>query len=281
MTAAATLRRLLAGPDLVVAPGAYDCITARAIEAAGYPAAYMTGAGTAAAAGYPDYGLLTMSEMVANAGRIAAATHLPLIADADTGFGNELNATRAVREYERSGVAAIHIEDQVFPKKCGHLDQKEVIPLDDFVAKIRAAAKAKSDPDFLLIARTDARANLGLDEALRRANAALEAGADLAFIEAPESLDEVRAIPKLVAGPCMLNIVWNGKTPDLSFDDVAAAGYRLAILPLLLIGAVLERCDAQLTLTRQLGQHAPAGTATPKEIFARFGAADWDSLRRS
>ena len=142
---------------LVIAPGAYDCITARAVERAGFTAAYMSGAGTAAAAGYPDYGLLTMSEMVENAGRMASAITIPLIADADTGFGNELNAVRAIREYEMRGVAAIHVEDQVFPKKCGHLADKAVIPFDDYVAKIRAIVKARSNPDFTIIARSDAR----------------------------------------------------------------------------------------------------------------------------
>ena len=140
---------------MVAAPGCYDCITARSIERAGFEAVYMTGAGTAATLGYPDYGLVTMSEMADNAGRIATAIKLPVIADADTGYGNELNAIRTVREYEKRGVAGIHIEDQGFPKKCGHLEDKTIVPLDDYVAKIRAAVSAKVDPDFLIIARTD------------------------------------------------------------------------------------------------------------------------------
>src|SRR5438270_6788944 len=163
MTQAARLRELLRRDGMVVAPGAYDCITARCIAQAGFDAVYMTGAGTAATLGYPDYGLLTMSEMADNAGRIAASVDLPVIADADTGYGNELNATRTVREYERRGVASLHIEDQGFPKKCGHLENKLIVPRDEFIAKIRAAVAARRDPDLVVIARTDARASLGFD----------------------------------------------------------------------------------------------------------------------
>src|ERR1700732_1471335 len=155
MTQAARFRELMRRDGMVVAPGAYDCITARMVERAGFDCVYMTGAGTAATLGYPDFGLVTMSEMVAKPARIPAAVGLPVIADADTGYGNELNVVRTVREYEKSGVAGIHIEDQAFPKKCGHLDNKVLIPLEDYLAKIRAAASAKRDPDFLIIARTD------------------------------------------------------------------------------------------------------------------------------
>src|SRR5947199_1203640 len=162
MTQAARFRELLRRDGMLVAPGAYDCITARLIERAGFDAVYMTGAGTAATLGYPDFGLVTMSEMVANAARIAVAVNLPVIADADTGYGNELNVVRTVREYEAAGVAGIHTEDQGFPKKCGHLDDKEIVPREDWLAKIRAAASARRDRDFLVIARTDARAVLGL-----------------------------------------------------------------------------------------------------------------------
>src|SRR5579863_8207412 len=234
MSNASKLRDLLRQEGMVTAPGAYDCITARLIEQAGFSAVYMTGAGTAAALGYPDYGLVTMSEMVENAGRIAAAVKTPVIADADTGYGNELNVVRTVREYEQRGVAGIHIEDQGFPKKCGHLENKIVIPQEDYSAKIRAAVSAKRDRDFLIIARTDARAVLGFEEAIRRANAAIDAGADMAFVEAPESLEEVAAVPRLVRGPCMLNMVWRGKTPNVALEDARTMGYKLAILPVLL-----------------------------------------------
>src|SRR3954463_11388037 len=200
MSRAAKLRALLK-QDMIVAPGAYDCITARCIAQAGFNAVYMTGAGTAATLGYPDYGLVTMSEMADNAGRIAAAVDVPVIADADTGYGNELNATRTVREYEQRGIAGLHIEDQGFPKKCGHLDNKVIVPPDEDLGKVRAAVAARTNSDFVIIARTDSRAVLGLEEAIRRANAALEAGADMAFVEAPQTIEEVAAVPKLVKGP--------------------------------------------------------------------------------
>ena len=276
----AVFRERLRADGMITAPGAYDCITARLVEQAGFPAVYMTGAGTAATLGYPDYGLVTMSEMTANAGRLAAATTLPVIADADTGYGNELNVVRTVREYERRGVAGIHIEDQGFPKRCGHLEDKVVIPLSDYLAKIRAAASAKRDPDFLLIARTDSRAVLGFDEAIRRANAALEAGADMAFVEAPQTREEVAAIPRLVGGPCLLNVVWRGKTPDISLDDAQSMGYKVAILPALLFTAVIGVCDAMLEELRRTRRHpVPAADLTPAEAFRRLGAEEWDPLR--
>ena len=276
----AVFRERLRADGMITAPGAYDCITARMVEQAGFPAVYMTGAGTAATLGYPDYGLVTMSEMTANAGRLAAATTLPVIADADTGYGNELNVVRTVREYERRGVAGIHIEDQGFPKRCGHLEDKVVIPLSDYLAKIRAAASAKRDPDFLLIARTDSRAVLGFEEAIRRANAALEAGADMAFVEAPQTREEVAAIPRLVGGPCLLNVVWRGKTPDISLDDAQSMGYKVAILPALLFTAVIGVCDAMLEELRRTRRHpVPAADLTPAEAFRRLGAEEWDPLR--
>src|SRR5580698_4229320 len=187
MTKARQLQELLSNAGLVIAPGAYDCITARMVEQAGFRAVYMTGAGTAAMLGYPDYGLVTMSEMAENAGRIAAAVSVPVIADADTGYGNELNVVRTVREYEMRGVAGLHLEDQGFPKKCGHLDNKNVISLEQFVTKIKAAVDARRNPDFIIVARTDARAIHGMDEAIARANAALAVGADMAFVEAAQN----------------------------------------------------------------------------------------------
>jgi 2-methylisocitrate lyase-like PEP mutase family enzyme len=273
------LRELLAKPDLILAPGAYDCITARTVARAGFPACYMTGSGTAAALGYPDYGLVTMSEMADNAGRIAGSIDLPVIADADTGYGNELNVTRTVREYERRGVAALHIEDQDFPKKCGHLEKKAVIALDAYLPKIRAAAAARRNPDFVIIARTDSRGLLGFDEAVRRANAALEAGADVAFVEAPQTLDEVAAVPKLVRGPCLLNIVWRGKTPEVPFADAAAMGYRIAILPSILLKTIYGIGDSVLAEAQRLGRHpVPPGDIDIREGFRRVGADDWDRI---
>ena len=282
MTASRRLRELIDKDSMLLAPGAYDGITAKLIEQAGFAAVYMTGAGSAATHGYPDYGLVTMTEMVENAGRIATAVELPVIADADTGYGNELNVVRTVREYERRGVAGIHIEDQGFPKKCGHLDDKVIVPLDDYLAKIRAAASAKRDPDFLLIARTDSRAGHGFEEAVRRMNAALAAGADMAFLEAPQTLEEVKAVPRLVKGPCLLNVVWGGKTPMVDFADAQRMGFKLAIVPGLLFKTVIGACDAALKELREEGRHpVPIGNMTVRDAFRRMGAEEWDRVREA
>ena len=280
MTQAARFRDLLRRDGMVVAPGAYDCITARLIEQAGFEAVYMTGAGTAATLGYPDFGLVTMSEMVANAGRIAVAVAVPVIAAADTGYGNELNVVRTVRAYEAAGVAGIHIEDQGFPKKCGHLDDKEIVPREDWLAKIRAAAAARRDPDFLVIARTDARAVAGFDEAVGRANAALAAGADMAFVEAPQTMEELAAVPRRVEGPCLLNVVRGGKTPDIDLGEAERMGYKLAIVPGMLIKNVVGICERMLAeLARSRRHPPPVREMAVREVFQLMGADDWDALR--
>jgi 2-methylisocitrate lyase-like PEP mutase family enzyme len=280
MTQAHCFRELLHRDGMVVAPGAFECITARLIEQAGFEIVYMTGAGTAATFGYPDFGLLTMSEMVGNARRIAAAVDLPIVADADTGYGNELNVFRTVREYETAGVAALHIEDQGFPKKCGHLDDKEIVPREDWLAKIRAAATARADPDFVIIARTDARAVAGFEEAVARANAALAAGADMAFIEAPQTLEEVAAVPRLVKGPCLLNVVHGGKTPDLDLRDAEAMGYKLAIVPALLLQSFVGICEEKLAELKANHRHPPPPKEmTVREMFGRVGADEWEARR--
>ena len=282
MNASTILRELLARPEMVIAPGAYDGLTARLIEQAGFKAVYMTGAGASAARGYPDFGLLTMTEMVENAGVLARSVTVPVIADADTGYGNELNVTRTVREYESRNVAAIHIEDQVSPKRCGHLDGKEVVGRDEFMAKIRAAVAARRNPDFLIIARTDARAVIGFDEAVWRANAALDAGADMAFVEATQSLDEVAAVPRLVKGPCLLNVVPGGRTPIFLLDDAQAMGYRMAILPGILLQTVVHNCD--LALHALHATRMPAGLladASVADFFRRVGADEWNAIRHT
>jgi 2-methylisocitrate lyase-like PEP mutase family enzyme len=280
MTEAARLRELLRRDGMVVAPGAYDCITARLVARAGFDAVYMTGAGTAATLGYPDFGLVTMSEMVDNARRLAAAVALPVVADADTGYGNELNVVRTVREYEAAGVAGIHIEDQGFPKKCGHLDDKEIVPREDWLANIRAAARSRRDRDFLVIARTDARAVAGFDEAVARANAALEAGADMAFVEAPQTLEEVALVPRLVRGPCLLNVVRGGKTPLRDLAEAERMGYKLAIVPGLLIQNVIGICEKMLAELAAARRHPePVREMGVREIFALSGAEEWDALR--
>lgn len=277
MSNAAKFRTLLAARKMIVAPGAIDCITGRAIAHAGFSAAYMTGAGTSATLGYPDYGLITMSEMVGNASRIVNSIDIPLISDSDTGFGNELNVFRTVQEFERAGVAAIHIEDQVFPKKCGHLDNKELVSREDFIAKIRAASAARKSKDFCIIARTDSRAVVSLDEAVERANAALAAGADVAFVEAPQTMAEIEAVPKRVKGPCLLNIVRGGKTPEIELETAERMGYAISIVPGLLLGGIIQTCDRLLGDLKQ-GKFPPV-TGSPGKTFARFGAAEWDARR--
>ena len=237
------LRELLVQRDLLVAPGAYDALSARLIAQAGFPAVYMTGFGTAASVlGQPDVGLLTMSEMVSRAAALAAVVgDRPLIADADTGYGNPINVRRTVREYERAGVAAIHIEDQVWPKKCGHMEGKQVISVDEMVQKIRAAVDARQDPDFVIIARTDANAVYGLEDALRRGRAYREAGADVIFIEAPRSIEELRAIAQAFPDvPLLYNWAESGKTPLLPLEEIHALGFKLVIFPVSMLFAATQ-----------------------------------------
>ncbi|WP_428667394.1 isocitrate lyase/PEP mutase family protein [Reyranella sp.] len=280
MSQAAKFSAMLKSGKMIVAPGAIDCITGKLIDQAGFEAAYMTGAGTSATLGYPDYGLITMTEMVANASRIANSISIPLISDADTGYGNELNMFRTVQEFERAGVAAIHVEDQVFPKRCGHLENKELVSREDYVAKIRAAAAAKRTPDFTIIARTDARAVAGFDEAIARAQLALANGADAVFVEAPQTMEEVEKVPALVKGPCLLNMVRGGKTPDIALADAERIGYAISILPGLLLGNIIAICDQTLAETKRLGKYPPPLVeSSPAKTFARFGAADWDVRR--
>jgi 2-methylisocitrate lyase-like PEP mutase family enzyme len=278
MTPSQTLRTHLARPEMLIAPGAYDAIGARLIEQAEFSAVYMTGAGTSAARGYPDFGLLDMGEMVANAAAMARAVKVPVIADADTGYGNELNVTRTVREYEARGVAAIHIEDQVSPKRCGHLDGKQVTSREEFVSKIRAAVEARQTKDFVIIARTDARATIGFDEAVWRANAAINVGADMAFVEAAQTLEEVAAVPKLVKGPCLLNVVPGGRTPLVSLMEAEAMGYKLAILPGVMLMSTIAAADLALAEIKRTGT-LPESPVSVAEIFRRFGSDEWNALR--
>jgi len=281
MKKTAYLRQLISQPEMLVAPGAYDGITARLTEQAGFPAVYMTGAGTSMARGFPDFGLLSMSEMVDNAAVMARTVAIPVISDADTGYGNELNVTRTVREFEARGVAGIHIEDQVSPKRCGHLDGKEIIAQNEFISKIRAAVAARRDPDFLIIARTDSRAVAGFDEAVSRANAAMAAGADVAFVEAVQSTEELALVPKRVNGPCLLNVVPGGKTPRVNMQDAQALGYRIAILPGLLLTAVMVAADQALRAVKETGVPVSgAKGASVLDTFRRFGADEWNELRQ-
>jgi len=226
------LRALLAGPGIVMVPGAHDAFTARLIEQTGFPACYMTGAGSVAALlGLPDVGLITMTEMVMNARYIARAVSLPVICDADTGYGNAINVMRTVREYEAAGVAGIHLEDQIFPKRCGHMEGKVLVPLEEMAAKVRAACEAREDPDFVIIARTDSRAGEGVDGAIRRARAYVEAGADVLFPEAPQSREELARFAAEIPGPLLANMTEFGKSPLVPAAELERMGYRLVLYP--------------------------------------------------
>jgi 2-methylisocitrate lyase-like PEP mutase family enzyme len=274
------LRALLSGPDIIVAPGAFDGGTAMLVEAAGFPVVYMTGAGVSATFGLPDYGLLTLTEMVAQAAIVARSVAIPTIADADTGYGNELNVTRTVQQYEAAGIAALHIEDQVSPKRCGHVAGKEVISREDFLSKIHAAVAARTDPDLVLIARTDARGVLGMDEAVARANAALDVGADMIFLEATTSEEEAALVPKLVKGPCLLNMVLGGKTPVLDTKVAQEMGYKVAIQPVILLSTFIVRGREALHALKTTGKHPDVPGGLPiEELFRQFGSEHWDNLR--
>lgn len=266
--------------EMAIAPGVYDCITAFAVERAGFKSLYMTGAGTAAALGYPDFGLTTMTELAENAGRISAAVGIPLIADADTGFGNELNVVRTVQEYERRGVAAIQLEDQVFPKRCGHLDGKEITPIDEFLSKIRAAVASRRSPDFAVIARTDAIAVAGFDEAIARARAAASAGADIVFIEAPQTMEQIERVPSLVDAPCLFNLHYGGKTPPVSLEALRGFGYRIVIVPGLILKSVMNIADQKLLELLETRMHpVPVRETTVQETFRQLGSDRWNALR--
>jgi carboxyvinyl-carboxyphosphonate phosphorylmutase len=246
------LRGLLAAPQPLVAPGAYDALSARLVEQAGFDAVYMTGFGTTASLiGRPDVGLLTGVEMVDNARRIAAAVDLPVIADADTGYGNALNVVRTVQLYEQAGVAGIQLEDQVMPKKCGHMSGKALIGTDDMVGKVRAAVAARRDPDLVVIARTDAVAVSGVDDALDRARAYADAGADLLFVEAPTSEADIERVAEELRGvaPLVFNWAEGGRTPPLSLTRMAELGFSLVIYP---IGTVLAATAGMRTLLETL-----------------------------
>jgi carboxyvinyl-carboxyphosphonate phosphorylmutase len=253
------LRELLAGTEPVLAPGAFDALSARLVEAAGFPCVYMTGFGTAAAMlGRPDIGLLTGTEMVDNARRIAGAVAVPVVADADTGYGNPLNVIRTVLDFERAGVAGIHLEDQAMPKRCGHLSGKVLVPQEEMAAKVRAAVSARTDADFVVIARTDARAVEGLDGALRRAQAYLDAGADVLFVEAPETEAEIERVAAEFAGvPLLFNWAEGGRTPSVSLERLSELGFRLVIFP---IGALLSAATAVRSFLEALRREGtPAG----------------------
>lgn len=250
----ARLREMLAGTEPVLAPGAYDGLSARLIEQAGFEAVYMTGFGTAASLlGRPDIGLLSFGEMVDNARRIAHAVDVPVIADADDGYGNPINVIRTVQEYEAAGVSAIHLEDQVAPKKCGHMEGKQVIDAGEMVEKVRAAVEARRSEDLLIISRTDARAVEGMDGALERARRYSEAGADVLFVEAPQSEEEVAAVAEAFPDvPLLFNWLEGGKTPPVSLERLKELGFSLILFPL---GTLLTATRSMREVLRAIRSH--------------------------
>lgn len=281
MRATTRLRRMLAEPGIIVAPGAYDGFSARLIEAAGFKAVYMTGAGTAAShLGQPDLGLATLTEMATHAGHLASCISLPLIADADTGYGNALNVVRTVREYEKAGVAGCHIEDQVAPKKCGHIAGKQVLEAREFADKIRAAVEYRTDPDFVVIARTDARAVTGLDDAIARANLYREAGADLIFFEAPQSVEEIQRVAREVKAPLLANMVQGGRTPAMSVQQLEDLGFKMVIFPGVCMRAAVPAIEGALESLKRSGTDWPKDGPVmgPMDIFRKVGFDWWKGI---
>ncbi len=276
-TAASRFRQLLAEPGIIVAPGAYDCLTATIIQQSGFPAVYMTGAGTSVARlGYPDLALATMTEMLANASDITSVVDIPVIADADTGYGGLLNVQRTVRQYERTGVAAIHIEDQEFPKRCGHLDNKRVISADDMVQKIRAAVDARTNPDFTVIVRTDAIAVTGWDDAMRRCEDYIRAGADALFVEALRTHEEAERVTAAFDVPMLYNFVESGKSPLIPAPELEKLGFKIVIFP---ASALLAVCRAVTDVMRELKQsgttsHLLDGMTSLQECFEMVGLSE-------
>ncbi|MBI3800653.1 MAG: oxaloacetate decarboxylase [Deltaproteobacteria bacterium] len=275
-------RALLECGGLIIAPGVSDGLSARIAELAGFDVLYVSGGAIARGMGYADIGLVTQTEMVKRLEEIHAVTPVPLIVDADTGYGNALNVIRTVRAYERAGAAALHLEDQVEPKRCGHYEGKQIIKAHEMVQKIRAAIAARENPDFLLIARTDARAVAGLEEAIARGNAYAEAGADVIFVEAPQSLEEIERIAHAVRAPLLINMFWGGKTPLLPPAQLAELGYRIMIVPSDLQRAAIRAMQRAAAVLRQQGNTASIADeiASFAEREQVIGLAEVEELQR-
>ena len=280
MTPRQQLRQLIAKSGYTMVPGAYDTLTARLVEAAGFDAVYLTGGGYSRASGYPDLGLLTVVENVHFIGLTVEAVGIPVIADADTGYGNAINVIRTVREYEKSGVAGFHIEDQVAPKKCGHYEGKHVIPKTEMIGKIKAAADTRRDADMVIIARTDARAMEGLAAAIDRVNSYLEAGADVGFVEAPQSVDELRVVGRSVNGPNLVNVFEGGKTPMLAASELEEMGFRLGIYPSQTHRAAIRAAQRVLAVLKEDGHttRIEGELCTFQERELAVGTAAWREL---
>ena len=272
-------RERLRGKGIIVAPGAYDALSARIIEKAGFPAVYLTGGGLSRSWGFPDIGLMTMTENVSFIARVCDSVDIPVIADADTGYGNALNVIRTVREYERAGVAAFHLEDQVTPKRCGHYEGKDVVSKEEMIAKIKAAVDARKDTDLAIIARTDSRAVLGLDEAIQRGNAYAGAGADIVFVEAPQGLEELRRITEEIRAPILVNMIRGSRTPLLPAKDLEKMGFKVAIYPNEAHRAALWAVQACVRHLKEKG--TTEGFEGMIDFAAReeiVGTARWDAL---
>ena len=280
MTPRQQLRRLIDQRGYTMVPGAYDSLTARLVEAAGFAAVYLTGGGYSRASGYPDLGLLSLTENVLFIGRTVEAVGIPVIADADTGYGNAINVIRTVREYEKTGAAGFHIEDQVSPKKCGHYEGKEVISRSEMVGKIKAAVDARRDADLVIIARSDARAIEGLAAAIDRVNAYLEAGADVGFVEAPQTVEELRIVGREVRGPALVNVFEGGKTPMLGARELEDMGFQLGIYPSQTHRAAIRAAQRVLAAMKRDGDTRAIETelATFQEREDAVGTATWRAL---
>ena len=282
MTPRQALRGLIARDGYTMVPGAYDTLTARLVEQAGFAAVYLTGGGYSRACGYPDLGLLSLTENAMFIGRTVEAVQIPVIADADTGYGNAINVIRTVREYEKTGVAGFHVEDQVSPKKCGHYEGKEVISKAEMVGKIKAAVDTRRDAEMVIIARSDARAVEGLEAAIDRVNAYLEAGADVGFVEAPQSVEELRIVGREVRGPALVNVFEGGKTPMLNAKDLEAIGFRLGIYPSQTHRAAIRAAQLVLAAMRRDGdaRAVEADLATFQDREDAVGTAQWRKLEQ-
>jgi len=280
MTPRQQLRRLIGEGGYTMVPGAYDSLTARLVEAAGFAAVYLTGGGYSRASGYPDLGLLSLTENALFIGRTVEAVAIPVIADADTGYGNAINVIRTVREYEKTGVAGFHIEDQVSPKKCGHYEGKEVISRAEMVGKIKAAVDTRRDAEMVIIARSDARAIEGLEAAIERVNSYLEAGADVGFVEAPQTVEELRVVGKSVRGPALVNVFEGGKTPMLGAKEFEEMGFRLGIYPSQTHRAAIRAAQRVLAAMKRDGdtRAVEAELATFQEREDAVGTAAWCAL---
>ena len=276
------LRQLLAGPGYVITPGAYDTLTARLVQLAGFESVYLTGGGYSRANGYPDVGLLTMTEVVQWIARTVDTVEIPVIADMDSGYGNAVNVVRSVREYEKTGVAAFHLEDQISPKKCGHYEGKQLVTKAEMVGKIKAAVDTRRDQDMVIIARTDARAVEGLQAALDRMNAYLEAGADVGFVEAPQNAQELAAIPKAFSKPALANIFEGGKTPPLPRRELEAMGYRIGIYPSQTHRAAITAAKKVLAVLKRDGDTAAIESelATFMDREDAVNSAGWRAIEQ-